>query len=202
MDPASIRAEVRLLRGGALVASGTLRVLNGGQVFGVRSGTGCGGGGGGRAQPGRRRRRAGPAGWRMVSWALLPPLAALAATAPDLVPVLRFPPRPSAEALRCSGDPIARTETLLWGMENRSADAAPGPHGLELTRLHPDGTSTLLVRQTIGGLAAGETFLIRFPYEVIYCLSGDPRMPWPAGGRFRVSVGSGGAQRSTEASDP
>jgi hypothetical protein len=155
-----------------------------------------------RGRQGRRRRGAGLIIWRMPTWALRVPLVALAATAPDLVPVLRLAPRASAEAVRCSGARIARTETLMWGVENRGPAPAPGPHALELIRLHPDGTSTLLVRGTIGTLAAGETYLLRFPYEVTYCVTKDPGLPWPAGGRFRVTVGSGSAQPSTEAPDP
>ncbi len=138
----------------------------------------------------------------MVCGALSLPRAALGATGPEVAAVIQFPPRPPAEATRCFATPITRTETIFWGVTNRGDAPVPALIAVELTRIHPNGTSSRLGRETVGILAPGETILFQLPYPVTLCLTADPRLPWPGGGRFRVTVDAGGVQRSADALDP
>ena len=136
-----------------------------------------------------------------ASLALLLAAAARAAY-PDLAPFLRFAPRPPVEAVRCFAGPVTRTETIFWGAANRGDAPVTAPLTIELARIHPDGTQTLLKRETAEGLGAGESLVFHYMYPVMLCVTTDPRLPWPGGGRFRVTVNPGGPRRSTDAPDP
>ena len=138
----------------------------------------------------------------MVCGTLFLPRAALGATGPDVAAVIQFPPRPPAEATRCFASPITRTETIFWGATNQGDAPVPAPIAVELTRIHPNGTSTRLSRETVGVLAPGETILFQFPYPVTLCVTADPRLPWPNGGRFRVTVDADDVRRTADALDP
>ncbi len=135
-----------------------------------------------------------------ASLALL--LAAAWAADPDPAPLLRFAPRPNVEAVRCIGSLLTRTETVFWGATNRGDAPVAGPLTIELTRIHPDGTQTLLKRETAERLGAGQSVLYQYMYDVVFCVTTDPRLPWPGGGRFRVTLESGAWRRAVDALDP
>ena len=140
--------------------------------------------------------------------ALLVPVCAFGAPGtaraaePDLAPFVRFAPRPNVEAVRCIASPVTRTETIFWGATNRADAPVAGAFTIELARIHPDGTQTLLKRETAERLGAGESLVLQYMYPVMLCVTTDPRLPWPGGGRFRVMVDVGGLKRSADALDP
>ncbi len=124
------------------------------------------------------------------------------AAEPDLAPFLRFAPRPPVEVVRCVAGPLTRTETIFWGATNRGDSPVAAPLTIELARIHPDGTQTLLKRETAERLGAGESLIYQYMYPMMLCVTTDPRLPWPGGGRFRVTLESGAGRRMVEALDP
>ncbi len=137
-----------------------------------------------------------------VSLCALDAPGAARAADPDVAPFIRFAPRPNVEAVRCFASPVTRTETVFWGATNRGDAPAAGPLALELARIHPDGTQTLLKRETAERLGAGDSLVYQYQYPVMLCVTTDPRLPWPGGGRFRVTVNSAGVNRAADALDP
>ena len=129
-------------------------------------------------------------------------LAAARAADPDLAPFVRFAPRPNVEAVRCFASPVTRTETIFWGATNRGDAPVAGALTIELARIHPDGTQTLLKREAAERLGAGESLVYQYMYPVMLCVTTDPRLPWPGGGRFRVTLESGAGRRAIDAMDP
>jgi hypothetical protein len=104
--------------------------------------------------------------------------------------------------VRCISGPLTRTEILFWGLANRGDASAVVPVAVELSRIHPDGSSTLLKRETLDRLSAGESQTFQYAYPVVLCVTADPRLPWPEGGRFRVTLEGGGVRRTADAPDP
>ncbi len=144
----------------------------------------------------------------VLALALAVPLGLLAASGrargaePDLAPFLRFAPRPNVEAVRCFGSSLTRTETVFWGATNRGDAPVTAPLTIELVRIHPDGTQTLLKRETAERLGGGESLAYQYMYPVMLCVTTDPRLPWPGGGRFRVTVEGAVGRRAVDALDP
>lgn len=119
----------------------------------------------------------------------------------ELTPVLRFAARPPGEVIRCFASPVTRTETIFWGVANRGDETAAAV-AVELARIQPDGTRTVLKKETVERLPAGEDAVFQFAYQVTFCVTPEPRRPWPPGGRFRVTIKPGGPGRSLDARDP
>lgn len=125
-----------------------------------------------------------------------------AAAESALAPFLRFAPPSPGQGVRCFISPITQTETIFWGANNRGDTPVEGAIALELSRVHPDGTQTLLMRETAERLAAGESLVFQYRHPAVLCVTTDPRLPWPGGGRFRVTVEFGAVRRSVDALDP
>jgi hypothetical protein len=139
----------------------------------------------------------------MALWLALWLVAGAAAAAePDVQPVLRFPPRQPSDPVRCFTAPVTRTETAFWGAANRGDAPAAGPFDVELLRVHPDGTRAVLSRETVARLEPGESAVFQYAYPVAFCITPEPRLPWPPGGRFRATVGEGAGRRAIDALDP